>query len=738
MKRFRKFVDRLIRTERGSVSLELVLILPLLMFGLAVTAVAFDGFRSRNQTLVAAHTVSDLLSRETTMFTADYLEGMNDVFDFLADTRHPTRLRVSSIIWNSAEQRHALQWSYGTRGLMPLSDEMLRLLASGQMTNWTEALTDGLGDDSWDAYLNTVSASVLASQGTTMGGLQGLPETNLIARIPPVLPGEALILVESFALWTPVANVGVGQVRLSPVAVTRPRFSPWVNLEGAIPVFPEDDYEVAFTGYVPGVTDLPDPNDPPAPTPITDPVTVIQQNFTGGDATGWSQTPIGSNATIGNFLGPFGNETFANPVTRTITLPNGTARAQIAFDYVIIDSWDGFSTAHADPIIGDVLSLMINGQVISTEPFQHSGGFPFMQRDRTNTVTIGQTTWTINMTRTQHGTNFIGNTWTDQVWRVTLHAEAPPDTFTLGFSARLNSGISDEAFGITNFAVVAMPGTAQPVAFSPLAADIVGTHPGTRFPIYRGCPNPHIGAARLDLTQQDLGQEFDAPIANPGTAEQWRGQNGTVYTLTVTGRASGSGSGSIWGTDIYSDDSNIATAAVHAGVLAHGETGAVWLTVVPGQSNYVASSRNGVSSSGWGAWHGSYTLERATTGVSGSTLHLLRQASGTTHASQCPDVPGNAFFNASATYALHWNNGGLSGPGNRLRIRTNDNNNGRSCDTALLIRDPSGQYFFNDDISGSDFNARLNLGNAQTGLYHIFLGTFAGNTCNANLVFMRY
>lgn len=76
---------------------------------------------------------------------------------------------------------------------------------------------------------------------------------------------------------------------------------------------------------------------------------------------------------------------------------------------------------------------------------------------------------------------------------------------------------------------------------------------------------------------------------------------GKVYKLTTTG-ASGGG----WGTDIYTNDSNIPAMAVHAGVLAIGQTKEIYIKVVEGQNNYPASTRNGITTSDWGGWGLSY------------------------------------------------------------------------------------------------------------------------------------
>ncbi len=79
-----------------------------------------------------------------------------------------------------------------------------------------------------------------------------------------------------------------------------------------------------------------------------------------------------------------------------------------------------------------------------------------------------------------------------------------------------------------------------------------------------------------------------------GTSRFYR--NVTLIGRTIHFRVTGSLSGNIWGTDIYSLGSDIAQAAVHAGILADGEEGVVSLTIVPALNQFVGSTRNGVTS----------------------------------------------------------------------------------------------------------------------------------------------
>jgi hypothetical protein len=84
---------------------------------------------------------------------------------------------------------------------------------------------------------------------------------------------------------------------------------------------------------------------------------------------------------------------------------------------------------------------------------------------------------------------------------------------------------------------------------------------------------------------------------------------GKVYRMTITGAIGGA----IWGTDIYTSDTHIPTAAVHAGAITVGQTKEVYIKVVQGLSEYIGSTRNGVSTSGYGGWDLSYQFVSAPT-----------------------------------------------------------------------------------------------------------------------------
>ncbi|PIO24921.1 hypothetical protein AB205_0118360, partial [Aquarana catesbeiana] len=65
--------------------------------------------------------------------------------------------------------------------------------------------------------------------------------------------------------------------------------------------------------------------------------------------------------------------------------------------------------------------------------------------------------------------------------------------------------------------------------------------------------------------------------------------------------------GTVWGTDVYTDDSSICKAAIHAGILGNNG-GLVTVEKTPGQQSYSGSARNGVITSNYGSWTGSFVF----------------------------------------------------------------------------------------------------------------------------------
>jgi len=110
------------------------------------------------------------------------------------------------------------------------------------------------------------------------------------------------------------------------------------------------------------------------------------------------------------------------------------------------------------------------------------------------------------------------------------------------------------------------------------------------------------------MANHDLEKKGIVIIDDPGSPGQLGLGPGSTAYVRVIGLSRGGG---IWGTDIYTTDSSLAMAAVHAGILRTGESGIVKVTIKPGQKSYRGTSRNGVTTGSWGPYEMSFEVHRA-------------------------------------------------------------------------------------------------------------------------------
>lgn len=115
--------------------------------------------------------------------------------------------------------------------------------------------------------------------------------------------------------------------------------------------------------------------------------------------------------------------------------------------------------------------------------------------------------------------------------------------------------------------------------------------------------NPTVLSARPLPVYGHTFEGIPDMLVNSGNMTAYRGQNGTSFTVQVTG-----GGGTAYGTGIYRDDSALSAVVRHAGLLANGETGLVTVTMAPAQSGYFGSPQNGITSQTVATGQGSYTV----------------------------------------------------------------------------------------------------------------------------------
>jgi len=115
-------------------------------------------------------------------------------------------------------------------------------------------------------------------------------------------------------------------------------------------------------------------------------------------------------------------------------------------------------------------------------------------------------------------------------------------------------------------------------------------------------------------TRAESGPEAQASITARVQDHQWL-ENAEEFQGRVGAKVvyeCGPGPGPamlVWGTDVYSHDSFVCWAAVHAGAMKVGEAASVVIEILPGQARYQGSERNGVTSMDWNTpWEGSFRV----------------------------------------------------------------------------------------------------------------------------------
>jgi Flp pilus assembly protein TadG len=161
--------------QRGALSVETVIIMPLLLWTLMACFVFWDAFRTRNTHMKAAHAVTDMLSREMTAIDTAYINGMHAVFRYMTRSDRETWMRVTSVRYRADDDSYRVLWSRTTN-------------------------------------------AAHAPQHTDASLVPFRP------RIPLMANDDTIIIVETWQDYEPLFNVGIGQQVMSEFIVTRPRW----------------------------------------------------------------------------------------------------------------------------------------------------------------------------------------------------------------------------------------------------------------------------------------------------------------------------------------------------------------------------------------------------------------------------------------------------------------------------------------------------------------------------------
>ncbi len=112
-----------------------------------------------------------------------------------------------------------------------------------------------------------------------------------------------------------------------------------------------------------------------------------------------------------------------------------------------------------------------------------------------------------------------------------------------------------------------------------------------------------VGIA-LSGCKKDTGPVLEIPCSQ-NVASLRYGAGATFVANCPEGCAE---SAKVWGDGLYTKDSPICKAAIHAGVIGKNG-GKIKVTVQPGQDAYKGSTKNGITTEKYGSFGGSYTID---------------------------------------------------------------------------------------------------------------------------------
>ncbi|MFG5383287.1 TadE/TadG family type IV pilus assembly protein [Yoonia sp. R2-816] len=106
------------KEESGSVSVELLFVVPILFWTLMSTFVFFDAYRAEAISTRAGLTIADMYSRETDPITPAYLNGTRQLLRSLTEAEADPDFRVTAYQYFETDDEYRVIWSRN-RGMTP-------------------------------------------------------------------------------------------------------------------------------------------------------------------------------------------------------------------------------------------------------------------------------------------------------------------------------------------------------------------------------------------------------------------------------------------------------------------------------------------------------------------------------------------------------------------------------------------------------------------------------------------
>jgi hypothetical protein len=124
---FRTFLNQFRREEGGSVVVEAMLILPILIWCFMAMFVFFDAYRTQGANVKAAYVLGDIISRETEYISPSYMNSLFALQGFLVDTGTNQQLRVTVAEFTGPNHNNGFDvvWSQARGGAVAMTSANL-------------------------------------------------------------------------------------------------------------------------------------------------------------------------------------------------------------------------------------------------------------------------------------------------------------------------------------------------------------------------------------------------------------------------------------------------------------------------------------------------------------------------------------------------------------------------------------------------------------------------------------
>jgi len=165
------------RSEKGSASIEGIIMIPLMFVCMITFMTLIDYTRQNSLNQKAAYTVSEMVSRETLPIDPAYMTGTHKLLDTLTRGSDNSTVRVSVLRYDAKNDIFKMDWSKTSGYAEELSNQAVR--------NWTD-------------------------------------------RLPIMVHNERVIVVETAVQYRPPFQIGLGNQMMENFVFTRPRYAPQV------------------------------------------------------------------------------------------------------------------------------------------------------------------------------------------------------------------------------------------------------------------------------------------------------------------------------------------------------------------------------------------------------------------------------------------------------------------------------------------------------------------------------